>query len=472
MPAKKASSPVRTPSPPASPVGKKGSSVDEKDKAIDATVVYEFGGPVGALLIMIFSPVIMYYTWICIEFYGGTLAHPDGFLDVFPWVGRMWGHFLDRASPTWYATKVYLLYVLFQYVAAYVLPGPVVKGLPVPSLGNVQLEYLCNGVTAWYATVVAAVVLHFSGVFRIQSIVDNFGPLMTVAIIFGNFVTLVTYFSAIVLKKQHRMSGNFFYDIFMGAWLNPRLGKIDLKLWAEIRVPWTILFWISVSAAAKEYELRGYVGAPLLFMCLAHFLYVNACHKGEECIPTTWDIFYEKWGFMLIYWNLAGVPFTYCHSSLYLLKHGPVEHPTWFIIFLYVTLLLAYYVWDTANSQKNRFRMQLRGTYIPRNTFPQLPWGTLHNPKYIKTKNGGTLLTDGWWGIARKIHYTADLYMALSWGMICGFNVFLPFFYFCFFLGVLTHRVTRDMERCAKKYGDDWKEYCRRVPYIFIPYVY
>lgn len=31
--------------------------------------------------------------------------------------------------------------------------------------------------------------------------------------------------------------------------------------------------------------------------------------KGEECIPQTWDMFHEKWGFMVIFWNFAGVPF-------------------------------------------------------------------------------------------------------------------------------------------------------------------
>jgi delta24(24(1))-sterol reductase len=41
-------------------------------------------------------------------------------------------------------------------------------------------------------------------------------------------------------------------------------------------------------------------------MILAHFLYANACMKGEECVPTTWDIFYEKFGWMLIFWNISG----------------------------------------------------------------------------------------------------------------------------------------------------------------------
>lgn len=216
--------------------------------------------------------------------------------------------------------------------------------------------------------------------------------------------------------------------------------------------------------------------SPLLFMVLAHFLYANACMKGEECIPTTWDIFYEKWGYMLIFWNFAGVPFSYCYPTLYLLnrslKNEPVHLTTAYTISLFITLLAAYYVWDTANSQKNRFRMMQHGTYVHRRAFPQLPWGTLHNPTYIKTKHGSKLLTGGWWGLARKIHYTADLVMALSWGLITGFDSYIPYFYVAFFSAVLVHRVGRDHVRCKEKYGADFDEYCRQVPYVFIPFIF
>ena len=34
---------------------------------------------------------------------------------------------------------------------------------------------------------------------------------------------------------------------------------------------------------------------------------INACAKGEHMIPQTWDMFHEKFGFMLIFWNMAGV---------------------------------------------------------------------------------------------------------------------------------------------------------------------
>ena len=76
--------------------------------------------------------------------------------------------------------------------------------------------------------------------------------------------------------------------------------------------------------------IRSYVSAPMAFMLLAHFLYANACMKGEECIPTSWDIFHEKFGWMLCFWNMAGVPFLYAFQSIYILKHdGTVEHPLW-----------------------------------------------------------------------------------------------------------------------------------------------
>eukprot|EP00842_Homolaphlyctis_polyrhiza_P001692 jgi/Hompol1/2523/HPOL_000078-RA len=358
------------------------------------------------------------------------------------------------------------------------MPGPTVKGLPVPSLHNRQLEYLCNGVSSFYVTLVASAILHISGIFPLELIIDNFGSLLTVSILSGILVTFATYFITIATNTQHRMSGYFAYDLFMGAPLNPRIGPLDLKMFSEIRIPWILLFYISLSALMKQLSEQGYASPNVWFMVLAHFLYVNACMKGEECIPSTWDIFYEKWGFMLIFWNMVTpairVPFTYCYSTIYLIKTetGRNFHmPTGCMVFLFAVLIGAYYVWDTANSQKNRFRMIMAGTYIKRNTFPQLPWGTLENPSYIKTRHGSLLLTSGWWGLARKIHYTADLTMALAWGLDTGFGSVIPYFYFVFFTAVLVHRVTRDMQRCSKKYGDDWVEYCRQVPYVFIPFV-
>ncbi len=438
----------------------------------DDEAVREFGGAPGALAIMIGSHFVLYYLWIAWRFHGGALYYPNGLADVGPFFARMWGHVATDAAPTLYAAAIYAVFMVGQALMYAFLPGLEIEGLPVPSLGYRKLTYRVNGISAWYLTLLAVAVLHFTGAFPLTEVYDHFGSIMTVAILTANATSLLTYFGAKRTGTTHRMSGNFLYDLFMGASLNPRIGNLDLKMYAEIRVAWIMLFLFTASAAAKQYALHGTVSTPMIFMLVAHGLYTNACMKGEECIPTTWDIFYEKWGWMLIFWNFAGVPCVYCFNSMYLVQQAPFEHSIPYTVVCFVLLIGAYYVWDTAQSQRNRFRMKLRGTYVRRRTFPQLPWGTLENPEYIETKQGNKLLVDGWWRYARKIHYTADVCMALSWGLICGFRNFLPYFYVTFFVGMILHRAARDVARCRAKYGEDWDRYVKRVPYLFIPGVF
>ena len=139
------------------------------------------------------------------------------------------------------------------------MPGYQQEGLPVPSLGYKTLTYNCNALYSLYATLVTSVVLHYYNIFRLTEIIDNYGHLMSVSMIYGFGVPLITYLYAVGTGTQIRMSGNFFYDYFMGACLNPRLGPVDLKMWGEVRIPWVIVFFLSVSGACKQYEQLGYV---------------------------------------------------------------------------------------------------------------------------------------------------------------------------------------------------------------------
>jgi len=442
-------------------------------KDTDHSHVNEFGGPWGTAIIMIGSHLFIYYIYVSLFFFNGSVPRAGQDEQTGAFLYRIATLVYTHAFPNLKAWTIYVSFILFQLLLALTMPGVISKGLPVPSEGYKELEYRCNGVFSWYVTLITVLALHYSGLFPLQTVMDEFGPILSVSTIISNIVSVLAYVSAIMLKKQHRMSGNLVYDFFMGAWLNPRVGIFDFKFWAETRVAWITLFLLTLSAAMKQVELEGRIGAPMWFMLAAHGIYTNAVMKGEECIVTTWDVFYEKWGWMLIFWNFTGVPFFYCAQSFYIAINHKLDHvhPA-FSVFLFCTLFGAYYIWDTSQSQKDRFRMQLEGNLIIRKTFPQLPWGTLKNPKYLTTKAGSPLLIDGWWKYARKIHYSMDTIMALTWGLTCGFDNLLPYFYFFFFSAMIAHRYSRDAERCRRKYGDDWTRYEQAVPYVFIPYVF
>ncbi|KAK9472679.1 ergosterol biosynthesis ERG4/ERG24 [Dipodascopsis tothii] len=473
-PAPKAAPKTPAKAAPKTPAKAKANGKAAKAAEADVFTGYDFGGPIGVSLMMTGFPLLMWYLWICATYYGGHLATPVAGESLKDFALRLYGHWYEGAFPELRAWRIVWTFLLFEAVLYVYTPGVKTQGLPLPSLGGERLPYYCSAVWSFYTTMVVAAVLHVTGLFPITTVIDYFGPIMSVSIMSGLVLPFVLYFYAVVTKTTHRMSGNFIYDVFMGAVLNPRIGILDFKMFFEVRLPWFILFFLSVSNAVKQYETYGRVSPQAAFVVLAHWLYANACAKGEELIVTTWDMFYEKFGFMLLFWNMAGVPFTYCHCTLYLANHAPSEY-AWsktYNVAIFGLLLGAYYIFDTTNSQKNQFRHQMYGSYRPRKSFPQLPWQVVKNPTYIKCKNGGTLLTSGWYSYARKIHYTVDFCQSLSWGLITGFSSPLPYFYPVFFFCVLTHRAYRDIERCKAKYGDDWKEYERQCPYLFIPYVF
>ncbi|KAJ5738796.1 ERG4/ERG24 ergosterol biosynthesis protein [Penicillium malachiteum] len=444
------------------------------DSKVDDSGHFEFGGSIGCLGLMIGFPLLMYYMWIGAMYYDGKFPLPEkdqSYVDF----GKHLGHLVYiGAFPHVRAWRIYWTYFIFEAVCYVLMPGFTCYGKPLAHLGGQQLKYHCSAYTSFYLTIVVMAFLHGTGLFPIYTFLDEFGPLMSVAILSGYLNSLVTYVQAFVRGTQHRITGYPIYDFFMGAELNPRLfGILDFKMFYEVRIPWFILFGLSCAAATRQYERYGYVSGEVLFLVMAHYTYANACSKAEHLITTTWDMYQEKLGFMLTFWNMAGVPMSYCHCTLYLANHEPSTY-AWSrpaLVAFFISYLFVYWVWDTANGQKNSFRMMERGTWVKRTTFPQLPWQEVHNPKTIVSENGDTILADGWYGLARKVHYSCDMFFAISWGLITGFESPFPWFYPVFFSIMIAHRAMRDINKCRHKYGASWTAYEKQVPYLFIPYV-
>ena len=371
------------------------------------------------------------------------------------------------SNTTWAA---YFMFFFVQIVLASFMPGIMMEGLPTAP-NNVRLKYLCNGYSCYYLCVFGLLVVHYLGYFPLTYLADHYGEVLMASMIIGDVTSVLWYVYGILFADEYNgraaLTGNVIYDFFMGSILYPRIGIVDIKMVAEARWSWLTLFLITLSCAAKQYENTGTVSPNMWFMLTAHWLYSNATVKGEHCIPPTWDMFHENFGWMLNFWNICGVPFLYTFQSVYILNNQSSIsefYPTPLIVGNFILLFIAYYIFDTANSQKAHIKIDIR-----RNTFPRLPWGILEKPiRFIETPNG-KLLIDGWYAFARKMQYTGDILMALSWGIACGFKSPLPYFYFTFFTSMIIHRQSRDEVRCAEKYGEYWKEYTQKVPNVFFP---
>eukprot|EP00405_Crypthecodinium_cohnii_P024635 CAMPEP_0206487118 /NCGR_PEP_ID=MMETSP0324_2-20121206/41429_1 /ASSEMBLY_ACC=CAM_ASM_000836 /TAXON_ID=2866 /ORGANISM="Crypthecodinium cohnii, Strain Seligo" /LENGTH=464 /DNA_ID=CAMNT_0053965495 /DNA_START=39 /DNA_END=1430 /DNA_ORIENTATION=+ len=402
----------------------------------------EFGGPIGATAIMIVSHILMYA--MAASLYGCD-----------------WRLYLP--------TKTSLLWFLWyhgsQLLFARIMPGVFVEG-------QTGLGYLCNAYSTLYMTLGCNAALHILGVFDVTTLVKEYPAFLTTAILLGDLYSVIVH-QVYCDKAEQRTSP---YAFFIGTALHPRIGTVDIKMLAETRLSWTLLLLFTFSGYLTCAQRVDNLLNPGLFMVLAHALYANACAKGEHFIPYTWDITTEKFGWMLCWWNLAGVPLLYCYQSLYIATHAqaglwlpPV--PQWLYYgILTVLLVTAYWIWDEANYHKCYFKMEMRGgELLNRNLWPT--FRHVKNPKYLKC-DAGVLLIDGWYKYARKIHYAADFTMAVLWGLSCGFSSPLPYFYGVFFISMITHRAIRDEARCSKKYGETWQKYIKEVPYRFIPFVW
>ncbi|KAK4702769.1 Delta24(24(1))-sterol reductase, partial [Phenoliferia sp. Uapishka_3] len=471
-------SPIEPPSPAVQPRLRAKSDVDEDGIHHE----YEFGGPPGVVGMMVFFPCLFYYLFICLTLNDGkflkpidasSLTGPNGWIEFAKNIASL---VRIHAAPTKRAAALYFSLMALQLLLAFIMPGLKQQGLPVGQLGGRTLTYNCNAFSSLYATVLIVGTLHFTGVFNLADIIDLYGPLLTVASISGFALAAVVY----VTGERYRMSGNLIYDYFMGSSLNPRIGSVDIKMWAEIRISWTLLFAIAMGAVAKQYQTYGYVSPNVALFAYGTGLYLNACAKGEHFIPQTWDMNFEKV-------RLANPTTSYKNADLDIHPPSsagssatgtspefpfptPTPPSTW-----QPTIPLHTVTQPGSSPPYSSFSLahiasSQTGTYIPRHTYPQIPGTVIENPQFIQTKRG-RLLISGCWGVVRKPNYISDWIQALCWALSTGFGSKIPYFYPLFHLTMLLHRNARDDARCARKYGAEWIEYQRQVPYSFIPYV-
>lgn len=167
---------------------------------------------------------------------------------------------------------------------------------------------------------------------------------------------------------------------------------------------------------------------------------------------TTWDIISEEFGMMLVFGDYFFIPFTFSIQGHYLLEYEDFSSAIWVLVVIGI-YFIGFYIFRTSNSQKNQFKTQ-----------PSKPiWGK--SPEAV----GGKLLVSGFWGYGRHMNYTGDLIMSIAYCLPCG-NQIGGYFYTFYLFTLLLQRACRDDTKCSDKYGGLWKDYCERVPYVYVPF--
>ncbi|MEM6994213.1 MAG: hypothetical protein AAF721_27105 [Myxococcota bacterium] len=407
----------------------------------------QLGGPRGALLLTIVMPLVSFYLWAAIAHHDGSLWLPRSLADLASMFPR----------PT--VTSVALLAGwLIAQGALYVFgPGRIVSGRP--AFNGEQAEYRINGLFAFVVTTVALLAALSFDLVSATWLLLQWGPLLTVCTVLAVVAAGLSYVAGRRRGEAERSTGNVVYDYFIGAILNPRLGRHDLKFFFESRFGMGVWAAFAVIVPAAQLEVEGSLSTAMLVVSLCQLLYIVDFFVFESNLLSMIDIIEENFGFMLWFGFLVWMPFNFTLQQQYILKADPQLSTVAGVAVLLLNVA-GYYMFRSTNLQKLRFRRD-----------PTRPiWGKV--PESIDTERGTKLLVSGWWGLARKMNYLGDILMACAWCLACGFGSLVPYFYVLYFVPLLLDRERRDHAMCTRKYGDDWKRYCERVPYRIVPFVY
>ncbi|RKK79412.1 7-dehydrocholesterol reductase [Fusarium oxysporum] len=363
-----------------------------------------------------------------------------------------------------------ICWVGIQALLYCLLPGEQHQGQLTPA--GYLLNYKINGLSAWIVTHLLYGVLSWLGILDPGFIPRNWSSLIGAMNLAGFVISALALVKAYVMPthpEDRKFSGSFLYDFFMGIELNPRLGEnFDLKLFSNGRAGMMVWTLIDFSNMAYQYQNQGYVEPSLILVTALQTLYVVDFFINESWYLRTIDVKFDHYGFYLSWGCFCFLPTTYTIQGQYLGRY-PSSAPTPYLAFFFTLGVAGYIIFRSVNHQKEIVRRTGGKCTI---------WGKPAEciVASFRTSDGrqhrSLLLCSGWWGWSRHANYLGDLILSFSTCALVGSTRAVVWTYAVWMTVLLVHRCIRDEKSCSVKYGAAWTEYCRRVPWRFIPGVW
>lgn len=420
---------------------------------------------VPLFLILVTPPFAMLFWHTNVKLNGSLMALWHELLDkgFFTLISEVW---FSRFFGTAQAWKMIGIFAALQLILMKVLPGRKYTGNPTP-MGNIP-QYKDNGLLSYLVTfALFFLCTHVLHLFNPGIVYFNFGDILGAlnftALVFCLFLYLKGRFYP--STSDHSHTGNFIFDYYWGTELYPRVLGWDIKQFTNCRFGMTGWSLSVVSFAFAQKEIYGSADWSIIVSAALLFVYLFKFFVWEEGYMKSMDIQVDRAGYYICWGCLVWVPAIYTSPVMFMVKH-PIGLGIIPAAVIFVLGMAAIWTNYWADYQRQVVRSTNGNTTV---------WGKA--PVLIKasynTEKGeqktNLLLASGFWGIARHFHYVPEILAAFFWSCATGFEYFAPFFYVSFLTILLTHRAFRDDQKCAAKYGESWKDYCRAVPYKIIP---
>ncbi|HEU4428621.1 MAG TPA: hypothetical protein VFT98_07695 [Myxococcota bacterium] len=367
---------------------------------------------------------------------------------------------IDRLAT---AAQMLVGFLAVTFAAARFLPGIERTGYPQPD--GTRKRYTLTGMPTFLlanmalAVVVVARALGFD--VSLTPVIEHFWSLLIVALALSTLFTLALLAWGRRAGPVCRSSEST--DLPLPQWVktfwfgnecNPELFGVDLKMF--LYQPSLIgAYLLTVSFAFAQWDRHGFVTPQMLCLCFFWFTYLFTHYVKEEFMLSTWDVIAENLGFMLVWGDLTYLPFLYTIPGWWMVDATEsFSAPALALLVAFHFAALA--IFRQSNWQKARFKQD-----------PTAPiWGK--PPRVL----GGKLLASGYWGIGRKINYTGEILVYVSFALCAGFVSPWPYVLPLALLGLLVQRAQRDDKRCRAKYGALWREYGEIARFRVIPFLY
>jgi delta14-sterol reductase len=356
--------------------------------------------------------------------------------------------------PTLWPALIYLLiFVLHLAVPARRVSGYVVH----PATGK-KLRYRLNGLRVLLIVVALWALACWPGWIAWDAFYLHRWEMLAGACWIGLLFTF-----AIVLPAPPVAGKSFVEDLYLGRLANPQWGdgRVDAKMLLYL-IGAVMLELNILSFTAHHVLLYGDDVSPGIFLYAALFsFFVVEYLYFEEVHLYTYDFMAERVGFKLGWGCLVFYPFFYC-VGLWAVAERPNPHtPGWALVLFAVLFFTGWVLSRGANLQKFQFKRD-----------PSARAFGMIDPRPLSA-GGRHVLTGGFWGLSRHVNYLGEILMATALTLSLGYPLApVPWLYPLYYVALLLPRQAADDKRCAERYGALWDEYCRRVPYRIIPYLY